>query len=110
MERIHVSTLAVTENPMALGADRNDNGTLYRGPISQLIVSDLLKIRDGRQSEAIALENITVSQAVETAFTYIFATIIAPARVITGFMPFLGSPLSNTPLSAFRATSPTTPC
>lgn len=102
MERIHVSTLAVTENPMALGADRNDNGTLYRGPISQLIVSDLLKIRDGRQSEAIALENITVSQAVETAFTYIFATIIAPARVITGFMPFLGSPLSNTPLSAFQ--------
>lgn len=102
MERIHVSTLAVTENPMALGADRNDNGTLYRGPISQLIVSDLLKIRDGRQSEAIALENITVSQAVETAFTYIFATIIAPARVITGFMPFLGSPLSGTSLSGFQ--------
>lgn len=102
MERIHVSTLAVTENPMALGADRNDNGTLYRGPISQLIVSDLLKIRDGRQCEAIALENITVSQAVETAFTYIFATIIAPARVITGFIPYLGSPLSGTSLSGFQ--------
>lgn len=96
MKRLHVSTLAVSENPMTLGADREDGSARYRGPISQLIVSNLLKIRDGRESEAIPLGNITVSQAVESAFVYLFVTVIAPVRVGVGFLPRLGSPLTDT--------------
>lgn len=101
MKRIGVSTLAVSEDPQSLGADRDDKALKYRAPISQLIISNLLKIRDGRQGEAIELGDITVSQAVETAFIYLFATVIAPARVGAGLVPFLGSPLTGTALESF---------
>ncbi|MFT4202016.1 hypothetical protein [Gordonia sp. (in: high G+C Gram-positive bacteria)] len=92
MKRIHVSTLAVSNNPMARGADRNKGGgARYRTAASAWIVESLLKIRDGKQNEAIALENITLQQAVETAWLYIFATAVVPLRVATAFLPYSGS-------------------
>lgn len=97
MARAHVSTLAVSEHPMSLGADTDDPATKYRSPLSQIIVSDLLKIRDGRQNEAIALENITLTQAVETGWLYFFAGVLAPLGFGISVTPSLGSPLTSAP-------------
>lgn len=87
MERITVSTLAISEHPLTLGADNDDPAVKYRSPHSQLLVGSLLKIRDGKQNEAIALADITLSQAVETAWLYFFTTVLAPARFIVGVTP-----------------------
>ncbi|MGC4932484.1 hypothetical protein ACLQ3C_02195 [Gordonia sp. DT30] len=100
MERLNVSTLAISDNPMALGADSDDPSTKYRGPVSQWIITQLLKIRDGQDGEAIPLGNITLTQAVETAWLYLFVTVIAPAKLATQLTPFLGSPLTPTSLSS----------
>src|SRR5690606_5095231 len=80
MERITVSTLALSEHPRTLGASDDDPSTKYRSPQSQAIVSGLLKIRDGKQNEAIPVANITLSQAVESAWLYFFLGVLAPAR------------------------------
>ncbi|MFT4125180.1 MAG: hypothetical protein QM662_02990 [Gordonia sp. (in: high G+C Gram-positive bacteria)] len=103
MARTHLSTLAISDNPMALGASADDSPSRYRGPVSQLIISDLLKIRDGREDEAIALENITLTQAIETVWLYLFVTVISPARIMSGLLPEFGSPLTSTPLSALAS-------
>ncbi|MCK0440180.1 hypothetical protein MUG78_12125 [Gordonia alkaliphila] len=81
MERITVSTLALSEHPRTLGASADDPSTKYRSPQSQAIVSGLLKIRDGKQNEAIPVANITLSQAVESAWLYFFLGVLAPARI-----------------------------
>lgn len=96
MRSLHISTLAVTEHPLTLGADDDDPALDYRDPISQLLVSNLLKIRDGRHTEAIPLGNITVIQAVETVWLYMFTTVLVPARILIGSTPDLGSPFAGT--------------
>ncbi|MEO9329958.1 hypothetical protein [Gordonia aurantiaca] len=102
MQRLHISSLLVTENPRALGADRDDPSTRYRTPLSQMIVSSLLKIRDGRDTEAIPVANLSVVQAVETIWLYLFMTVLVPARFLTGNAPDLGgSPLTGTDLEMF---------
>ncbi|MFT4086845.1 MAG: hypothetical protein QM658_06750 [Gordonia sp. (in: high G+C Gram-positive bacteria)] len=100
MERITVSTLTLSENPMTLGADRDDPSMKYRSPLSQIIISDLLKIRDGKKNDAIPVSNITLSQAVETAYLFFFVAILAPVRLAIGLTPYLGSPLTGTALSS----------
>ncbi|MEP9391726.1 hypothetical protein ABLE94_05610 [Gordonia sp. VNK1] len=95
MKRLNVSTLAISDNPMALGADTDDPSLKYRGPISQWMVMQLLKIKDGREGEAIPVGNITLAQAVETAWLYLFATVIAPTKFALQLTPYLGSPLSS---------------
>ncbi|MFW0783325.1 hypothetical protein AAFP35_02285 [Gordonia sp. CPCC 206044] len=100
MQRLHVSTLAVSDNPFAMGADSDDPVVKYRTPISQWIVVALLKIRDGKQNEAIPVGNLTMVQAVETAWLYLFAGVFAPLQVGLGVLPDMGSPLSGTRLEA----------
>ncbi|HCS59281.1 MAG TPA: hypothetical protein DIW80_20785 [Gordonia polyisoprenivorans] len=95
MKRLNVSTLAISDNPMALGADSADPSMTYRGPVSQWIVTQLLKIRDGQENEAIPLGNITLTQAVETVWLYLFVTVLTPAKVLTGLLPQFGSPFDN---------------
>lgn len=102
MKRINISTLAISDNPMALGADADDPSMTYRAPISQWIVTQLLKIRDGQEGEAIPLGNITLTQAVETAWLYLFATVIAPARFALQVIPGLGSPVAGTSLDGLK--------
>lgn len=97
MDHMNVSTLAISDNPLALGADSDDPATKYRSPISQWIVVQLLKVRDGKQNEAIPVSRITLMQAVETAWLYLFTTVVAPARVLSGLVPEFGSPLSSAP-------------
>ncbi|NDK92269.1 hypothetical protein GYA93_22305 [Gordonia desulfuricans] len=96
MDRLNVSTLAISDHPMALGADRDDPSLTYRGAISQWMVVQLLKIRDGKEAEAIPLGNITLAQAVETVWLYFFATIFTPAKIGVGLTPYLGRPFEGT--------------
>ncbi|MFT3714795.1 MAG: hypothetical protein QM774_02285 [Gordonia sp. (in: high G+C Gram-positive bacteria)] len=98
MRNVHVSTLAVSSHPYTRGADGDDPS--YRSPISQLVVENLLKIRDGKQDEAIPVANITLSQAVESAWLYTFVGVLAPLKAGTAFLPGLGSPFTDTPLAA----------
>lgn len=100
MDQMNVSTLAISDNPLALGADSDDPATKYRTPISQWIVVQLLKVRDGKQNDAIPVSRITLMQAVETAWLYLFTTVVAPARVLSQIAPIQGSPFEGTQLSA----------
>ncbi|WP_288336965.1 hypothetical protein [uncultured Gordonia sp.] len=102
MKRLNVSTLAISDNPMALGADSADPSMTYRGPVSQWIVTQLLKIRDGQENEAIPLGNITLTQAVETVWLYLFVTVVAPVKLAVQLTPFLGSPLTGTALDSYQ--------
>jgi len=107
MKRIHVSTLAVSNNPMARGADRSkQGGARYRTATSAWVVESLLKVRDGKQNEAIALENISLQQAVETAWLYIFATVVAPLRLTAAFLPYTGSLIGGNEHSLIPLTNP----
>ena len=45
------------------------------------------KIRDGKQNKAIPVANITLSQAVETAWLYFFTGILAPINFALGMAP-----------------------
>ena len=101
MENVTVSTLAIADNPTALGADRDD--PQYRSPLSNILVNDLLKIRDGQHNDAIPVRNITLTQAVETAWLYIFMGVLAPLQIGIGVTPNLGSPLTETPLAALSS-------
>ncbi|MDL9936848.1 hypothetical protein QSJ18_08865 [Gordonia sp. ABSL1-1] len=100
MQRIHVSTLAISDSPFALGADADDPGVKYRTPISHWIVVQLLKIRDGKHNEAIPVGNITLIQAVETAWLLTFAGVLAPLQFGNAVAPIPGSPLTGTQLGA----------
>ncbi|MGW0451936.1 MULTISPECIES: hypothetical protein [Gordonia] len=102
MDHMNVSTLAISDNPLALGADSDDPATKYRSPISQWIVVQLLKVRDGKQNEAIPVSRITLMQAVETAWLYLFTTVVAPAKVLSQIAPISGSPLTGTQLDALK--------
>lgn len=72
LKNVTVSTLSLSDDPRALGADMQDPANKYKSPHSTYIVNQLLKIRDGKQNEAIPVANITLSQAVETAWLYFF--------------------------------------
>ncbi|MFZ2241066.1 MAG: hypothetical protein WAV90_16255 [Gordonia amarae] len=103
LKNVTVSTLSLTDNPLTLGADNRDPSTKYRTPISQYIVSQLLKIRDGKQNDAIPVTNITLSQAVETAWLYFFVGVLSPIQFAIGVAPVIGdaegnrSPLAGLP-------------
>ncbi|WP_344783853.1 hypothetical protein [Gordonia caeni] len=61
-------------------------------------MSNLLKIRDGKQNEAVPVANITLSQAVESVWLYVFAGILAPLGFgIAMMMPSVG--VSGIPVS-----------
>ncbi|GAC58906.1 hypothetical protein GOHSU_58_00070 [Gordonia hirsuta DSM 44140 = NBRC 16056] len=92
MKNVHVSTLAVSNHPNTRGTDQDD--PQYRTALSQIVVDNLLKIRDGKQNEAIPVANITLSQAVESVWLYVFAGILAPAKFGIAMLPGLGSPFN----------------
>lgn len=92
MAAMQISRLAVSNHPMALGADQDDPALKYRDPLSQYIVVQLLNIRDGKAHEAISVENLTLAQAVETVWLYLYATVLRPVATGVAFLPGLGSP------------------
>jgi len=91
MERLRVSRLAVSSHPYDLGADENSPVMTYRDPISQWIVSKLIDVREGRAGEAIPVENLTLAQAVESAWLYMYVTVMIPASVAARSMPAIAT-------------------
>jgi len=87
LKNVTVSTLSLSDDPRALGADMQDPANKYKSPHSTYIVNQLLKIRDGKQNEAIPVANITLSQAVETAWLYFFTGVLAPINFALGMAP-----------------------
>ncbi|MGV9825681.1 hypothetical protein [Gordonia sp. NPDC003429] len=87
MDRVRVSNMLVSNHPGQLGAQRGDPITRYRDPISLYVVSQLLNVRHGKQFQAITMENLTLAQAVETAWLLIYATVIIPLTVVLSAVP-----------------------
>ncbi|WP_187582415.1 hypothetical protein [Gordonia sp. OPL2] len=87
MDRLRISNMLVSNHPNQLGAQRGDPIMKYRDPISLYVVSQLLNIRHGKQFQAVTVENLTLAQAVETAWLLIYTTVIIPLTVVLSAVP-----------------------
>ncbi|WAC57231.1 hypothetical protein [Gordonia sp. SL306] len=90
MARLRISSLAVSNHPYDLGADDKDPIMKYRDPISQWVVTQLVAVRDGRAGEAIPVENLTLAQAVESVWLYLYVTVMVPLTVLRRTLPSIG--------------------
>ncbi len=92
-----ISTLAVS-NPAATQSTDPDAGiNQYGDPITRYIVTQLMNVKNGEESAVIRAENLTLGQAVETAYFLIYTTALVPANIIAGMIP---SMVSLGPVSA----------
>ncbi|GAB17076.1 hypothetical protein GOEFS_018_01080 [Gordonia effusa NBRC 100432] len=91
MAAMRVSTLWVSNHPAQLGADDKAPILTYRDPISQWIVTQLINVREGQATKAISVENLTLAQAVETAWLYLYVTVIVPLTIARRTMPPIGT-------------------
>lgn len=87
MKAARVSTLWVSNHPNQLGADDRSPIQTYRDPISQWIVTQLINVREGQARKAIEVENLTLAQAVETAWLYLYVTVLVPLTIARRSMP-----------------------
>ncbi|MEE3850357.1 hypothetical protein VZC37_08425 [Gordonia sp. LSe1-13] len=87
MDRLRISNMMVSNHPNQLGAERGDPIMKYRDPISLYVVSQLLNVREGKQFQAITVENLTLAQAVETVWLLIHTTVIIPLTVVLSAVP-----------------------
>ncbi|GAB2641261.1 hypothetical protein ABI214_00485 [Prescottella soli] len=92
-----ISTLAVS-NPAATQSSDPDAGiNKYGDPITRYLVTQLMNVKNGQESAVIRAENLTLGQAVETAYFLIYTTALVPANIIAGMIP---SMVSLGPVSA----------
>ncbi len=91
MKRTRVSSLWVSNHPYQLGATDKAPIMTYRDPISQWIVTQLVNVREGRATQQIRVENLTLAQAVETAWLYLYVTAIVPLTIARRSMPPIGT-------------------
>ncbi|MFW0788314.1 hypothetical protein [Gordonia sp. CPCC 205333] len=91
MTAARVSTLWVSNHPTQLGADDKAPILTYRDPISQWIVTQLINVREGQATKAISVENLTLAQAVETAWLYLYVTVIVPLTIARRSVPPIGT-------------------
>ena len=91
MQGLRISKLAVSNHPYDLGADDEDPIMTYRDPISQWIVTQLLNVRNGEATEAIPVENLTVAQAVETVWLYLYVTVMVPLTIARRTIPSIAT-------------------
>ncbi|AZG47566.1 hypothetical protein [Gordonia insulae] len=91
MKGLRISSLAVSNHPAHLGADEKDPIMTYRDPISQWIVSQLIDVREGRSGQAIEVENLTVAQAVETVWLYLYVTVMVPLTILRRTVPAIAT-------------------
>ncbi|GEE01753.1 hypothetical protein nbrc107696_21990 [Gordonia spumicola] len=89
MHKLEISSLAVSTHPRGLGASESAPMNTHRDPISQWIVTQLMNVKNGRFDQPIHLDNLTVSQAVETAWLYFYLTVLVPTSVINDIAPIL---------------------
>lgn len=91
MHTMTISTTAVSMHPAQLGASPDAPMNDYREPLSQWIVTQLMNVREGRAAQQIRVENLTLSQAVETAWLYFYLTAVIPLTLVKDTMPGLVS-------------------
>ncbi|GAB88201.1 hypothetical protein [Gordonia rhizosphera] len=91
MDRLRISQLAVSSHPYDLGADPESPIMTYRDPISQWLVTQLISVREGRAGQAIPVEYLTLARAVETAWLYLYVTVMIPASVAARSMPAIAT-------------------
>lgn len=91
MHTMTISTTAVSMHPAQLGASPDAPMNDYREPLSQWIVTQLMNVREGRAAQQIRVENLTLSQAVETAWLYFYLTAVIPLTFVKDTMPGLVS-------------------
>ncbi|MDR2280674.1 MAG: hypothetical protein LBE07_07445 [Gordonia sp. (in: high G+C Gram-positive bacteria)] len=87
LHQMTISDLAVSMHPSDLGASDEAPINTYRDPISQWIVTQLMNVKDGDAGRPIRVDNLTVSQAVETAWLYFYLTAVIPLTMAKDTMP-----------------------
>lgn len=90
MATMKISTLWVSNHPYQMGADEKSPIMTYRDPISQYIVTQLVNAREGKSTGAITVENLTLAQAVETVWLYLYVTVLVPLTIARRSMPPIG--------------------
>lgn len=91
MHRMTISTLAVSMHPAELGATPDAPMNKYRDPLSQWIVTQLMNVREGRAAQPIRVDNLTLSQAAESAWLYFYLTAVIPLTLVKDTMPGITS-------------------
>lgn len=82
-----ISTLAVS-NPAAVQSPDPEAGiNKYGDPLTRYLVTQLMNVKNGDEAAVIRAENLTLGQAVETAYFLIYTTAVIPANIIAGMIP-----------------------
>ncbi|MFT3901261.1 MAG: hypothetical protein QM728_13595 [Gordonia sp. (in: high G+C Gram-positive bacteria)] len=89
MRKVRISSLWVSNHPYDMDADDADPIMRYRDPISQYIVTQLVNVRRGQTAHSISLDKLSLAQAVETAFLYLYVTVLVPATIFRRTVPRL---------------------
>ncbi|WFR71080.1 hypothetical protein P9209_17110 [Prescottella defluvii] len=92
-----ISTLAVSNPAATQSSDPEAGINKYGDPITRYLVTQLMNVKNGEESAVIRAENLTLGQAVETAYFLIYTTALVPANIIAGMIP---SMVSLGPVSA----------
>ncbi|WP_341268266.1 hypothetical protein [Gordonia malaquae] len=87
LHQMTISDLAISMHPSDFGASDDAPINTYRDPISQWIVTQLMNVKDGDAGRPIRVDNLTVSQAVETAWLYFYLTAVIPLTMAKDTMP-----------------------
>ncbi|MFE3290520.1 hypothetical protein [Rhodococcus sp. NPDC059234] len=82
-----ISTLTVSNPAATQSADPNAGINKYGDPITRYLVTQLTNVKNGQESAVIRAENLTLGQAVETAYFLIYTTALVPANIIAGMIP-----------------------
>lgn len=91
MHRMTISSLAVSMHPSAFGASEDAPMNKYRDPLSQWIVTQLMNVKNGKAAQPIRVDNLTLSQAVESAWLYFYVTAVIPLTLLKSTMPSIYS-------------------
>lgn len=91
MDAIRISSLWVSNHPAAMGAGPDAPMNDYRDPLSQWIVTQLMLVRQGQSGQVITAEQLTLSQAVESVWLYLYVTTIIPLTLVKDAMPGIAS-------------------
>ncbi|MFD0839376.1 hypothetical protein [Williamsia serinedens] len=87
LTQIGVASTTISDHPYGIGATADSPMLQYRNPLSTFIVTQLIRTREGKAAGGIRLDHMTLSQAVETAYFYIYVTFIVPASIISQTVP-----------------------
>ncbi|MGV9827179.1 hypothetical protein [Gordonia sp. NPDC003429] len=91
MDGMRISTLAISNHPYDMGANEKSPIMTYREPISQWIVTQLINVRNGKTADAMTVENLTVAQAVETVYLYLYVTVLVPLTIVRRTIPSIAT-------------------